>query len=95
MIYLKGGISIIYQKNDIIELDNGNLYIVIEVIIYKGNNYYYLMNEKNNKDLAIVKEIEKDGKIYLKNTDTEDEFNNVITQIVKKNKDKIKDLIDI
>lgn len=95
MIYLKGGISIIYQKNDIIELDDGNSYIVIETIANKGNNYYYLMNEKNNKDLAIVKEIEKDGKIYLKNTDTKDEFNNIVMEIVKKNKDKIKDLIDI
>ena len=53
-------------------------YFVVETIELKNNLYYFLVNEKDNKDICIRKKIVENNVEYLSGLDDEQEFNFVL-----------------
>jgi len=64
---------------NIITLENGEEYIVIDSIEYNNSKYLVLANEENDLDMAIRKVILENGVEYLVKLDSEDEYSEVMS----------------
>lgn len=56
--------------NHILTLDNGQKFLVINQVIYKNNNYYFVARVTDDEsditgEYRIVEEEERDGEVYL------------------------------
>ena len=83
------------EEVEIITLENGANYQVVDTIERDDVNYLYLININDSKDIALVKETYDNGECHLENLDSEDEFNEIMIEIVRKNSDKIKEILDL
>ena len=68
---------------DCIILD-GKEYAIIETLEFNNNNYVYLANTSDEKDVMIQKIIIENNETYYCNLDSIEEFNNVIIELAKK-----------
>ncbi len=71
--------------NSVIKLDNKN-YFVVDTILHEGFKYVFCTNEDDLDDFIIQKEKNKDGKNYLVNLSTPEEFYNILKIFGEKNK---------
>ncbi len=58
------------ETNKIITLGNKEKYLVVTSVVHNSNNYHYIAECNDNEDdikdnYKIVKETEKDGKIFI------------------------------
>ena len=67
----------------VVTLSNGNRYEIIDKIKYNNENYLFLVNEENDLDRCIRKQIIENDKEIFK-TLTKEEFQNVIALFIKK-----------
>ncbi len=72
---------------NVFTLDDNKKYEVLDRIVMDNNNYYFLVNEQDENDCCIKKQIIKDGKEYLQSLE-EEEFNKVINIFTNKFKGK-------
>ena len=84
-----------YNKNDIITLEDNKKYLVVENINI-DNNYYLLLTdyEDNKSDIAIVKVITTTDNTYLDNIDDEEEYTKVLNKMTLMYKDEISLLLN-
>lgn len=84
-----------YNKNDIITLEDNKKYLVVENINI-DNNYYLLLTdyEDDKSDIAIVKVITTTDNTYLDNIDDEEEYTKVLNKITLMYKDEINLLLN-
>lgn len=84
-----------YNKNDIITLEDNKKYLVVENINI-DNNYYLLLTdyEDDKSDIAIVKVITTTDNTYLDNIDEEEEYTKVLNKITLMYKDEINLLLN-
>ena len=68
-------------------VEDGKNYLVMDTIIDNSIRYIYFVNEKNNSDFFIRKEVNKGEQKYLINLDNEDEFNHATTLFAEKHKE--------
>ncbi len=79
-----------YNKDDILTLNNNEDYLVLEKINIEGNNYLVLINNADDKDnVAIVKEVIKNDKVYLNNISDTQEFDKILKYLAKENEEEI------
>lgn len=57
------------RTNQVIELSNGQEYVILRQIVYKGDTYYVTTEifeggDKFDEKITILKETTKDGEIY-------------------------------
>lgn len=65
---------------NVIKLENGIDYLIIDTIIDENKNkYLFLANENNNRDITIRKIILEDNGECLVKLDSQDEFEEVMT----------------
>ena len=67
----------------VVTLSNGSRYEIIDKIKYNNENYLFLVNEENDLDRCIRKQIIENDKEIFK-TLTKEEFQNVIALFIKK-----------
>ena len=79
-----------YNKYDVITMENNNKYIVCDVIYEDNVIYLYLVNDSDDKDTIIIKEV--DG--TLEPIKDRDEFEKVMLKIAVSNKNMINEIID-
>lgn len=79
-----------YNKYDVITMENNNKYIVCDVIYEDNVIYLYLVNDSDDKDTIIIKEV--DG--ILEPIKDSNEFERIMLKITVSNKNMINEIID-
>ena len=79
-----------YNKYDVITMENNNKYIVCDVIYEDNVIYLYLVNDSDDKDTIIIKEV--DG--ILEPIKDSNEVEKVMLKIAVSNKNMINEIID-
>ena len=69
---------------NVITLENGKDYIIIDAIEDEGNKYLILVNENDEEDMCIRKIKVKDNKEYLIRLNEEDEFDRILAKFYLK-----------
>ena len=75
------------EEVEILVLENGEEYLVVDSFIINNRKYVFLIGEKE-KDLALVEM--NNGR--LKHIDSDEEYNEVFNLLYERNKDKIEEL---
>lgn len=71
---------------NVITLDNGKDYLIIDALEIESDRYLLLANEKDDRDLCVRKVVVEDGKEFLDVLDSEDEFDKVMTVFEEKHR---------
>lgn len=71
---------------NVITLEDGKDYMIIETIVNGNDKYLFLANENDRTDMCVRKVINKDGKEYITKLDSENEFNEVMISLYSKYK---------
>lgn len=79
-----------YNKYDVITMDNNNKYIICDVIYEDNVIYLYLVNDDDDKDIILIKEV--DG--ILEPIKDSNEFERIMLKITVSNKNMINEIID-
>lgn len=79
-----------YNKYDVITMDNNSKYIICDVIYEDNVIYLYLVNDDDDKDIILVKEV--DG--ILEPIKDSNEFERIMLKITVSNKNMINEIID-
>ena len=73
------------KRFDIVEINSFN-YIVLNIISYKDNTYFYLINEEETKnDVSIVKVTEDDKGVFFSDIKDDEEYANVLNLLLLNN----------
>ena len=73
---------------NVIELEDGIKYVIVDAIQDKENKYLFLANKNDETDVCIRKIIIKENKEYLVKLDSDDEFEEVLTLFNIKHREK-------
>lgn len=79
-----------YNKYDVITMDNNSKYIICDVIFEDNVIYLYLVNDDDDKDIILIKEV--DG--ILEPIKDSNEFERIMLKITVSNKNMINEIID-
>lgn len=79
-----------YNKYDVITMDNNSKYIICDVIYEDNIIYLYLVNDDDDKDIILIKEV--DG--ILEPIKDSNEFERIMLKITVSNKNMINEIID-
>lgn len=79
-----------YNKYDVITMDNNSKYIICDVIYEDNVIYLYLVNDDDDKDIILIKEV--DG--ILEPIKDSNEFEKIMLKITVSNKNMINEIID-
>ncbi|CCZ57271.1 unknown [Clostridium sp. CAG:762] len=79
-----------YNKYDVITMDNNSKYIICDVIYEDNVIYLYLVNDDDDKDIILIKEV--DG--ILEPIKDSNEFERIMLKITVSNKNMINEIID-
>lgn len=79
-----------YEVGDIITLDKGEEYLVVDYFPLNNNYYLYVISTDGKNETIIFKRID-DTVIKV---DNKEEFNNALAEIIKRNKDEIDELMN-
>lgn len=71
---------------NVITLENGFEYIIIDTIEVNNNKYLFLSNKQDENDMCVRKIIIKEEKEYLVKLDTENELEEVLNVFATKYK---------
>lgn len=79
-----------YNKYDVMTMDNNSKYIICDVIYEDNVIYLYLVNDDDDKDIILIKEV--DG--ILEPIKDSNEFERIMLKITVSNKNMINEIID-
>lgn len=79
-----------YNKYDVITMDNNSKYIICDVIYEDNVIYLYLVNDDDDKDIILIKEV--DG--ILEPIKDSNEYERIMLKITVSNKNMINEIID-
>ena len=79
-----------YNKYDVITMDNNSKYIICDVIYEDNVIYLYLVNDDDDKDIILIKEV--DG--ILEPIKDSNELERIMLKITVSNKNMINEIID-
>ena len=79
-----------YNKYDVITMGNNSKYIICDVIYEDNVIYLYLVNDDDDKDIILIKEV--DG--ILEPIKDSNEFERIMLKITVSNKNMINEIID-
>lgn len=71
---------------------DGKEYIELDTVEVKGSNYVYLVSTNDDKDFLINKIVLDNGKEYYESLESNEEFQIVLLNFIKKNKSVINEL---
>lgn len=73
---------------NVIKLEDGIDYVIIDAIQNENNKYLFLANKNDELDVCIRKIILKDDKEYLVKLDSDEEFEDIMTLFNLKYREK-------
>ena len=71
---------------------DGKEYIELDTVEVKGRKYVYLVSTNDDKDFLINKIVLDNGKEYYESLESNEEFQIVLLNFIKKNKSVINEL---
>ena len=71
---------------------DGKEYIDLDTVEVKGSKYVYLVSTNDDKDFLINKIVLDNGKEYYESLESNEEFQIVLLNFIKKNKSVINEL---
>ncbi len=71
---------------------DGKEYIELDTVEVKGSKYVYLVSTNDDKDFLINKIVLDNGKEYYESLESNEEFQIVLLNFIKKNKNVINEL---
>lgn len=71
---------------------DGKEYIELDTVEVKGSKYVYLVSTNDDKDFLINKIVLNNGKEYYESLESNEEFQIVLLNFIKKNKSVINEL---
>ena len=71
---------------------DGKEYIELDTVEVKGSKYVYLVSTNDDKDFLINKIVLANGKEYYESLESNEEFQIVLLNFIKKNKSVINEL---
>lgn len=71
---------------------DGKEYIELDTVEVKGSKYVYLVSTNDDKDFLINKIVLDNGKEYYESLESNEEFQIVLLNFIKKNKSIINEL---
>lgn len=71
---------------------DGKEYIELDTVEVKGSKYVYLVSTNDDKDFLINKIVFDNGKEYYESLESNEEFQIVLLNFIKKNKSVINEL---
>lgn len=71
---------------------DGKQYIELDTVEVKGSKYVYLVSTNDDKDFLINKIVLDNGKEYYESLESNEEFQIVLLNFIKKNKSVINEL---
>ena len=71
---------------------DGKEYIELDTVEVKGSKYVYLVGTNDDKDFLINKIVLDNGKEYYESLESNEEFQIVLLNFIKKNKSVINEL---
>lgn len=71
---------------------DGKEYIELDTVEVKGSKYVYLVSTNDDKDFLINKIVLDNGKEYYEGLESNEEFQIVLLNFIKKNKNVINEL---
>ena len=71
---------------------DGKEYIELDTVEVKGSKYVYLVSTNEDKDFLINKIVFDNGKEYYESLESNEEFQIVLLNFIKKNKSVINEL---
>lgn len=71
---------------------DGKEYIELDTVEVKGSKYVYLVSTNDDKDFLINKIVLDNGKEYYESIESNEEFQIVLLNFIKKNKSVINEL---
>ena len=74
---------------DVIKLENGKEYGIIDTITHNGSNYLVLSNILDNNDFGIRKVIEKEGREVIIKLNNQNEFEEIMEMFYNKHKGEL------
>jgi len=69
---------------NVITLENGKDYLIVEALEVNNNRYLFLVNEDDEQDSCIRKVITENNEEYLIKLDDKEEYENVMTTFNEK-----------
>lgn len=78
-----------YEVGDIITLEDGVKYLVVDIFMLDGNCYMYVISDDGKNETVIYKVLDD----YLVKLDNELEYNKVLAELINRNRDEINELI--
>ena len=76
------------KECDVITLEDGIDYVIVDEIVNEGTKYLYLVNKNDEKDFCVRKLIIEDGEEYVSGLDSTEEFNKTISIFANKYNEK-------
>ncbi|NLM63485.1 MAG: hypothetical protein GX190_04145 [Mollicutes bacterium] len=73
------------KEYDVVVLEDGLEYAVIDEITKNGNTYVYLVNVQDEEDFCIRKVVENDTEKFLVGLSSNEEFDEALLYFVNKN----------
>ena len=70
------------RYDEILTLD-GEEFVVVDELVYENKKYLYVNSLKNEQDIAILEEYEKDGKKVVKSVE-DSKFDTLVNLFAKK-----------
>ncbi len=70
------------RYDEILTLD-GEEFVVVDELVYENKKYLYVNSLKNEQDVAIIEEYEKDGKKVVKSVE-DSKFDTLVNLFAKK-----------
>lgn len=81
------------EENNVNVTDiDGKEYIELDTVEVKGSKYVYLVSTNDDKDFLINKIVLDNGKEYYESLESNEEFQIVLLNFIKKNKSVINEL---
>ncbi len=76
------------EKNEVLTLDNGKEYYVIDIINDEGKKYIFLSTDEKENDVILGEEIIENGEVYIETVDDPEIIKKIMTKIVDNNENE-------
>jgi len=80
-----------YERGEILTLENNKEYVVVDTVVHEEENFVYLINNNDNKEILIQRVKIEDGAETLYPLKDKEEFKALLQVFFEKNKELFTD----
>ncbi len=79
-----------YEIGDLITLDDGVKYLIVDLFTLDGNKYVYVISDDGKKETIICRLVDD----YLEKLSSKEEYDKVLETLISRNKDEINKILE-